>query len=78
MPFKEINLKDQSGAQIIEVPDTLRIDDDKAYLKKVGNSIYVIPFHNPWESLIDSVNEFTEDYMANREQPTQQERESID
>jgi antitoxin VapB len=78
MPFKEIDLKDQSGAQVIEVPDSLKIDDDKAYLKKVGNSIYVIPFHNPWESLIDSVNEFTEDYMADREQPTQQKRESLD
>lgn len=72
MPFQEVSLKDKSGAQIIEVPDTLKIDDDKAYLKKVGNSIYVIPFHNPWESLIDSVNEFTEDYMVNRDQPIQQ------
>ena len=78
MPFKEFDLKDHPGGQIIEIPDTLKINDDKVYLKKVGNSIYVIPFHNPWESLIDSVNEFTEDYMADREQPTQPKRESID
>jgi antitoxin VapB len=78
MPFKEIELKEQSGSQVIEIPATLKIEDDKVYLKKVGNSIYVIPFHNPWESLIDSVNEFTEDYMADRNQPTQPKRESID
>lgn len=78
MPFKEIDLKDQSGAQVIEIPDSFKIDDNKAYLKKVGNSIYVIPYHNPWESLVNSVNEFTEDYMVNRDQPTQQSRESID
>lgn len=78
MPFKEIEIKNQSGAQVIEVPDTFKIDDDKAYLKKVGNSIYVIPYHKPWESLVDSVHEFTEDYMAERDQPAQQKRESMD
>lgn len=78
MPFTEIKLKDQSGVQVVEIPDTLKINDDKAYLKKVGNSIYIIPYHDPWESLINSVNEFTEDYMVDRDQPTQAQRESFD
>jgi antitoxin VapB len=78
MPFKEIDLKDQADVQLIEIPDTFKIKDNKAYLKKVGNSIYVIPYHNPWESLVDSIGKFTADYMKDREQPAQQKREFID
>jgi len=78
MSFKKIELKNREDGQLLEIPEDFRINDDKVYLKKVGNSLYVIPFHNPWDSLIQSVNEFTEDYMSERGQPLQQYRESID
>ncbi|MGF1669117.1 MAG: antitoxin, partial [Balneolaceae bacterium] len=56
-------------------PEGLHIDDDKVYLKKVGNSIYVIPFHNPWDTLFQSTDQFTDDYLEERNQPKMQERE---
>ncbi|MFD2532978.1 antitoxin [Gracilimonas halophila] len=75
MPFETAKLKNKSGSQIIQIPEGLKIEDDKVYLKKVGNSIYVIPFHKPWDSLIHGTEMFTEDYLAEREQPKVQERE---
>lgn len=75
MPFETIDIKDISGEQVIKIPDKFKIDDDKVYLKKVGNTLYLIPYHNPWQVLFDSVNDFTEDFM---EQPDQQSRESLD
>jgi len=48
------------------------------YLKKVGETLYVIPFHNPWQTLLESADSFTSDYMENREQPDEQERESFE
>ena len=68
---------DAKKGQTINIPEGLRIDDDKVYLKKVGNSIYIIPFHAPWESMVNSVEEFTEDYLSNRTQPNQQTREEL-
>ena len=56
----------------------MRINDDKVYLKQIGNALYIIPFHNPWHSLVDSIDSFTSDYMNNREQPIDQKRESFD
>jgi len=47
----------------------LKIEDDKVYLKKVGNSIYGFPFHNPWDSLIHSTDLFTKDFLDERDQP---------
>ncbi len=78
MAFETINIKDISGLQSIEIPDNFKINDDKVYLKKVGNALYIIPFHNPWESLIDGVNEFSQDFMEARNQPDDQTRQSFD
>lgn len=75
MSFEAVKIKKKSGAQLIQIPEGLKIEDDKVYLKKVGNSIYVIPFHNPWDSLIQSTSMFTEDFLKDREQPGVQERE---
>lgn len=74
MPFQTAKIIKQSGSQVIQIPDNMKIEDDQVYLKKIGNSIYVIPFHNPWDSLIESTDQFTDDYMNERQQPVQQER----
>jgi len=78
MGIKTIDIKNNKGSQAIRIPDKMRIHDDKVYLKKVGNTLFVIPFHNPWQNLIDGSSSFTPDFMENREQPVQQPRESID
>jgi antitoxin VapB len=78
MPFQTVKIKKRSGSQIIQLPDNLSIDDDKVYLKKVGNSIYVIPFQNPWDSLIESTNQFTDDFLEVREQPSHQKRDQFE
>ena len=75
MSFETVTIKKKSGTQIIQIPESLTIDDDKVYLKRVGNAIYVIPFHNPWESLINSTEMFTKDYLDKRDQPEVQDRD---
>jgi antitoxin VapB len=75
MPFETVKIQKKSGSQTIRIPESLRIEDDKVYLKRVGNSIYVIPFHDPWESLIQSTELFTDDYLDQRNQPKVQERD---
>lgn len=78
MAFEAIDINNESGFQHIKIPDNLKINDDKVYLKRVGNALYIIPFHNPWQNMIDSLNNFTADFMDNREQPDNQTRESLD
>jgi antitoxin VapB len=78
MAFEAIDIQDISGSQSIRIPENFKIDDDKVYLKKVGTALYIIPFHNPWQNLFDSVEEFSQDFMDDREQATGQTRESFD
>ena len=77
MAFEAVNIQDISGTQTIKIPDNLKINDDKVYLKKVGETIYIIPFHNPWQCMLESVNQFSDDFMDDRKQPNQQLRESF-
>lgn len=66
------------GQQMIGLPNGLRIDDDKVYLKKMGNVIYIIPFNAPWQNFFDSLSEFTADFMSDRNQPVEQKRDLFD
>lgn len=75
MKFETIDINIQKGFQSIRIPEEMKIDDTKVYLKKIGNSIYIIPFHNPWQNLLDSLDSFTPDFMNERNQDKQQYRE---
>jgi len=78
MKIEAVDIQNISGQQAIQLPNDLRINDDKVYLKKMGNVIYIIPFHNPWQNFYDSLSGFSEDFMNERNQPAQQNRESFD
>lgn len=65
------------GFQIFKIPVDFKIDDTKVYIKKIGNALFIIPFHKPWQSFFDSLNKFTDDFMTEREQP-KQKRETFD
>lgn len=78
MMFETIDINNKKGFQAIRIPENLKINDSKVYLKKIGNSLYIIPFHNPWQNLIESIDSFTNDFMEEREQHNNQERELFD
>jgi antitoxin VapB len=73
-----ITLNNSGTEQSVFIPEEMKINDDKVYLKKNGNTIYIIPFHNPWQNLIESVDSFTTDFLETRSQPESQQRESFD
>jgi antitoxin VapB len=78
MAITTIDIKDEIDNQKILIPNDMRINDDKVYLKKMGNSICIIPYHNPWQNLIEATESFTSDFMENRNQLDLQKRESLD
>ena len=61
----------------VKLPKELFPDEDKVYINKIGNAVVLIPYHDPWKSLFDSLDEFSDDFMENREQPQQQSRENV-
>jgi len=64
-------------SQAVRLPKEYRFDGDRVFVKRVGNSVVLIPYEEPWQSLFDSLERFSEDFMQDREQPVQQEREDL-
>jgi|AntRauTorckE6833_2_1112554.scaffolds.fasta_scaffold46505_2 virulence-associated protein VagC len=67
----------KSGEQSVTIPPELKMADDKVYIKKSGGVLYLIPYHKPWESLIEAAGMFTEDFMDERSQPKPESREKL-
>ena len=78
MDFEEIGIQNNAAGQAIRIPENFQINDNKAYIKKVGNGLFIIPYHEPWQSLFESLDEFSSDFMENRNQPSIQDHDSFD
>lgn len=77
MSFEVIDIKTNKSFQVVRIPQKMRLNDKKVFIRKLGNALYIIPFSNPWGSLVESLDTFTPDFMESREQPDGQTRESF-
>jgi len=75
--MKTAKLFQNGESQAVRLPKEFRLTGSKVFIKKMGNATVLIPMDNPWESLFKSIPEFTSDYMNNRDQPEQQDRDSF-
>lgn len=64
-------------SQAVRLPKAYRFEGTQVYVKKVGNAVMLIPYHEPWQTLFESLSEFSEDFMEAREQPETQVREDV-
>ena len=64
-------------SQAVRLPKEFRFAGDKVYIKKMGQVTVLLPIDNPWEPLIRSIDKFSDDFMIQREQPEQQNREDV-
>ncbi len=67
----------QNGqSQAVRLPKEFRFRGDQVYVKRVGNAVVLLPYEAPWQTLLESLALFSEDFMQERNQPPTQERES--
>ena len=65
------------SSQAVRLPKDCRFSGSEVYVKKFENIVILIPKDNPWGSLVSSLENFTNDFMEERNQPKDQKRESI-
>lgn len=67
----------QNGkSQAVRLPKDYRFRGAKVYIKRMGNAVILIPEHDSWQTMIDSLALFSDDFMDERIQPPVDERES--
>jgi antitoxin VapB len=68
----------QNGqSQAIRLPKEYRFRGDRVYLKRMGNAVVLLPEYDSWQTLIESLSMFSDDFMAERDQPLIQVREHL-
>ena len=59
-------------SQAVRLPKAYRLAGAEVFIKKVGNAIVLIPEADPWETLIQSLDQFEPGFRMEREQPESQ------
>ncbi|HEY2146554.1 MAG TPA: hypothetical protein VGH32_01370 [Pirellulales bacterium] len=67
-----------ADGQIVHLPADVHIEGEEVFVKQVGKTVVLMPKQeNPWQSLLEGLDKFSDDYMDDRAQPEQQLRETL-
>ena len=68
----------QNGqSQAVRLPKEYRFTGDKVLIKRMGDAVVLLPYKNSWSTLLDSLEQFSDDFMEEeRQQPELETRES--
>jgi antitoxin VapB len=76
--MKTARLFQNGRSQAVRLPKEFRFSGDRVFIKKMGNVVVIIPCQDSWQTLFDSLTQFSVDFMEDRAQPSEQQiRESL-
>jgi antitoxin VapB len=64
--------------QTVVLPKEFQFQGNEVYIKKIGNAVVLISKENPWQTLFDAIELFSDDFMETREQPNLEVREALE
>jgi antitoxin VapB len=62
---------------MVILPTDFKMTGTEVYVKKIGNAIILISKDNPWQTLINSLDQFSDDFMTTRDQLPIDKREEF-
>ena len=69
---------ENGGSQAVRLPKEYRFDSNEVSVNKIGNIVLLSPKLDKWESVLQAIDMFSEDYMADgREDRKVQDREEL-
>jgi antitoxin VapB len=65
-------------SQAVRLPKEFNFSGTDVFIQKVGDSVILFPKDRAWETFLNGLHGFTDDFLLNgREQPPMQEREGL-
>ena len=52
------------GSQAVRLPKNCRFDDDELLVNRIGSIVILMPKADPWRAMLDSLDMFTDDFLA--------------
>jgi antitoxin VapB len=65
------------NSQAVRLPKAYNFEGREVYVNRLGRTVILVPKDDPWDMLVSSLDRFTADFMAEREQPPVQDREGL-
>ena len=56
-------------SQAVRLPKEFRFEEDEVFIRKVGDMVILFPRRRSWDMFFKGLDNFTEDFMAERRQP---------
>lgn len=53
------------GSQAVRLPKDCRFNVDEVLVNRIGSTVILMPKDDPWSGMLESLNMFTEDCLAN-------------
>ncbi|MFZ3132144.1 MAG: type II toxin-antitoxin system VapB family antitoxin [Desulfosporosinus sp.] len=65
-------------SQAVRLPKEYRFSGNEVYIQKVGNTVMLFPKERAWETFLNGLNSFSDDFFAGgRNQGVQEPRETL-
>ena len=52
------------GSQAVRLPKDCRFDRDEVMVKRIGKVVMLMPKEDPWASMLQGLDMFTDDFLA--------------
>jgi antitoxin VapB len=65
------------GSQAVRLPKEFAFQGAEVFVRRVGRAVVLLPKDDPWAVMEQGIDQFTPDFLAEREQPGHQEREAL-
>lgn len=75
--MKTAKLFQNGQSQAVRLPKEFRFEGDEVIIKRSGNAVVLIPANHSWDTLANSLDKFSADFMDERNQPPEQNREDL-
>lgn len=75
--MKVAKIFENGRSQAVRLPKEYRFNANEVNVNKVGDIIMLIPKKSKWNSMIESLDMFTDDFMSERNQGENARREEL-
>ncbi len=75
--MKTAKLFQNGRSQAVRLPKEYQFSGKDVYIKKFDNVVILFPKTDPWAPLISSLDQFSDDFMEERNQPPAPEKRDL-
>lgn len=73
--MKKAKLFKNGQSQAVRLPREFQLEGSEVYVQKTDQGVLLIPLTSPWEAFKQSLEQFSDDFLLQRSQPTFDDRD---